>query len=54
VQVTAPSLNAQHAKFYPDGSKLIVCIQYQPGKIGTTPMGIAWVDISGLLGVRRS
>ncbi len=47
-QVTAPSLGGQHAKFFPCGTKLILCINH-PDKTPPT-MGIAWVDISGLLG----
>ena len=45
VQVTDPGLQAQHAKFFPDGSRLILCVEYSPG----STKGIAWVDISGLL-----
>ena len=45
-QVTDPFLNAQHARFFPNGSKLILCVQLN---CGTPAMGIAWVDISGLL-----
>jgi hypothetical protein len=42
--LTDPGLNAQHAKFFPDGRKLILCAQYT----ANTPlrMGIAWIDIS--------
>lgn len=47
VQVTDPSLNGQHARFFPDGTRLILCINH-PGGTPTT-MGIAWVDISTLL-----
>lgn len=47
IQVTDPALNAQHARFFPDGTKLIMCIK--PDKDSKTT-GIAWVDISGLLG----
>lgn len=46
-QVTDPSLNGQHAKFFPDGKKLILCIHHPNGSPAT--MGIAWVDISRLL-----
>jgi Tol biopolymer transport system component len=46
-QVTDPSFDAQHAKFFPNGSKLIFAIRYTAGK--GPPRGIAWVDISGLL-----
>jgi Tol biopolymer transport system component len=46
-QVTDPEFGAQHAKFFPCGSRLILCA-YPPGR---TPRAgcIAWVDISGLL-----
>jgi len=44
-QVTDPTLNGQHAKFFPGGTKLILCIRSS----ATSPMAIAWVDISGLL-----
>ena len=43
-QVTDPTLGGQHAKFFSCGTKLILC-NHNPA--GT--MGIAWVDISGLL-----
>jgi len=46
-QVTDPSLGGQHAKFFPCGTKLILCIHHPGGEPET--MGIAWVDISGLL-----
>jgi hypothetical protein len=46
-QVTDPSLGGQHAKFFPCGTKLILCINH-PVKTPAT-MGIAWVDISGLV-----
>ena len=46
-QVTDPSLGGQHAKFFPCGKKLILCIHHPGGTPAT--MGIAWVDISGLL-----
>jgi Tol biopolymer transport system component len=46
-QVTDPALGAQHAKFFPCGSKLILCVRH-PGANPKT-MGIAWVDISELL-----
>jgi WD40 repeat protein len=46
VQVTNPSLNAQHARFFPDGSKLILCLDVSSG---SKAMGIAWVDISSLM-----
>ncbi len=44
-QVTDPTLNGQHAKFFPSGGKLILAIRQS----ATSPLGIAWVDISGLL-----
>ena len=47
-QVTDPALGAQHAKFFPCGTKLILCIHH-PDQTPAT-MGIVWVDISGLLG----
>jgi len=40
--VTDPSLNCQHAKFFPDGTKLILAVQ-------NPTWNIAWVDISTLL-----
>jgi len=46
-QVTDPALGGQHAKFFPDGSKLILTIHHPGGTPKT--MGIAWVDITGLL-----
>jgi len=46
-QVTDPSLGGQHAKFFPCGTKLILCIHHPGGTPAT--MGIAWIDISGLL-----
>ena len=46
-QVTDPRAGAQHAKFFPDGSKLILCAYYPNASPAHT--GIAWVDISGLL-----
>jgi Tol biopolymer transport system component len=45
-QVTDPFLNAQHARFFPNGSKLILCVQLNSG---SPAMGIAWVDVSSLL-----
>jgi len=47
VQVTDPSLGGQHAKFFPCGTKLVLCIHH-PGSSPAT-RGIAWVDISALL-----
>lgn len=47
VQVTDAGYAAQHAKFFPDGSKLILTALQVKGGIG--PRGIAWVDISGYL-----
>ena len=46
-QVTDPSLNGQHAKFFPDGSRLIVTIHHPNNDPPTR--GIAWIDISSLL-----
>ena len=46
-QVTDPSLNGQHAKFFSDGTTLVLCINHPGGTPST--MGIAWVDISSLL-----
>jgi hypothetical protein len=46
-QVTNPSLGGQHAKFFRCGAKLILCINHTDATPST--MGIAWVDISGLL-----
>jgi Tol biopolymer transport system component len=46
-KVTDPTLGGQHAKFFADGIKLILCINHPGGNPST--MGIAWVDISGLL-----
>ncbi len=46
-QVTDPSLGAQHAKFFSSGQRLILCMNH-PNRVPAT-MGIAWVDISGLL-----
>jgi WD40-like Beta Propeller Repeat len=46
-RVTDPTLGAQHAKFFPCGTKLILCMHHPKRK--PTSMGIAWVDISGLL-----
>lgn len=51
-QVTDPSLNGQHAKFFKDGSKLILCIHHPNGTPST--MGIACVDITGLLNTAAS
>jgi Tol biopolymer transport system component len=47
VQATDPSLGGQHAKFFPGGTRLILCIRHPGGSPAT--MGIAWVDISALL-----
>jgi Tol biopolymer transport system component len=46
-QVTDPAYNGQHAKFFPDGKKLILCIHHPQNDPSTR--GIAWVDISELL-----
>jgi hypothetical protein len=45
--VTDPALNGQHAKFFPDGSRLILTIHHPGGSPKTR--GIAWVDITKLL-----
>ena len=45
-QVTDPYLNAQHARFFPGGTKLILGIQLT---CSAPAMGIAWVDVSSLL-----
>ena len=47
VQVTDASYGAQHAKFYPDGTKLVLTALQVPNSSG--PRGIAWVDIEGYL-----
>lgn len=44
VQVTDAGYGSQHAKFFPDGTKLVLTALQQPG--GGGPRGIAWVDIS--------
>ena len=44
-QLTDPSYQAQHAKFFPDGTKLALTVLQSPGPPGT-PRGIAWIDIS--------
>jgi Tol biopolymer transport system component len=46
IMVTDPTLNAQHARFFPDGSKLIVGIRMS---CSSRAMGIAWIDVSSLL-----
>lgn len=46
-QVTDPALGAQHPKFFPCGTKLILSALHPDRQPATT--GIAWVDISGLL-----
>jgi hypothetical protein len=48
VQVTDARYEAQHAKFFPDGKRLVVTALQVPG--GKGPRGIAWVDVSGLVG----
>ncbi len=45
VQLTEGSYGSQHAKFFPDGKKLILCAFQTPGS-GKPPFGIAWIDIS--------
>ncbi len=47
VQITDASYGAQHAKFFPDGNKLVVTALQAPGADG--PRGIAWVDVSPYL-----
>jgi dipeptidyl aminopeptidase/acylaminoacyl peptidase len=47
VQVTDASYGTQHAKFFADGTKLIVTALQIPGQEG--PRGIAWVDITAYL-----
>jgi hypothetical protein len=46
IMVTDPTLNAQHARFFPDGSKLILGIRMS---CSSRAMGIAWIDVSSLL-----
>jgi WD40-like Beta Propeller Repeat len=46
-QITDASYGAQHAKFFPDGTKLVLTALQAPGSGG--PRGIAWVDISPYL-----
>jgi Tol biopolymer transport system component len=50
-QVTDPTLNAQHARFFYDGSKLILGIRMT---CSAPALGIAWVDISSLLSTIRN
>jgi hypothetical protein len=52
VQITDPAFNAQHAKFFPCGTKLIFATQYAPSPHAPpfSRMGIAWLDISDVLG----
>jgi Tol biopolymer transport system component len=47
VQITDASYGAQHPKFYPDQTKVILTAYQKPD--GSNPRGIAWVDISGYL-----
>jgi len=47
VQITDASYGAQHPKFYPDQTKLVLTAYQQPNSNG--PRGIAWVDISDYL-----
>ncbi|HUA16005.1 MAG TPA: hypothetical protein VMG31_11965 [Verrucomicrobiae bacterium] len=47
VQITDASYGAQHPKFYPDQTKLILTAYQLPS--GSGPRGIAWVDISSYL-----
>jgi hypothetical protein len=46
VQVTDVIYDAQHAKFFPDGTSLIVTAFQTAGR---GPRGIAQLDISGFL-----
>ena len=46
--LTEPSIQAQHAKFFPDGKKLILCALTDPEN-NSAARGIAWMDISSLL-----
>jgi WD40-like Beta Propeller Repeat len=46
-RVTDPTLGGQHAKFFPDGKSLILCIHHPQNDPPT--MGIAMVDIEALL-----
>jgi hypothetical protein len=52
VQVTDARYGAQHAKFFPDGTRIILTALQVPGADG--PRGIAWVDISQFLHEARS
>ncbi len=47
VQLTDAAYQAQHAKFFPSGDRLIFTALQQPGKVG--PRGIAWINIASLL-----
>ncbi len=47
VQITDASYGAQHAKFFPDGTRLVLTALQAPGR--NVPRGIAWVDISPYL-----
>ena len=47
VQITDSTYGAQHAKFFPDGTKLVLTALQVPGRAG--PRGIAWVDITSYL-----
>jgi len=46
-QITDPALGAQHAKFSPDGTRLVVTLLHPAG--GPATRGIAWIDITTLL-----
>ncbi len=46
--LTEPSIQAQHAKFFPDGKKLILCALTDPEN-NSAARGIARMDISSLL-----
>lgn len=48
IRVTEPRVDAQHAKFFPCGTKLILCALSGPQADFPT-RGIAWVDLRALL-----
>ena len=49
VQLTETTYWAQHAKFFPDGKKLVFTGLQQPNAAGTGPRGIGVIDISAYL-----
>ena len=49
VQLTATAYWAQHAKFSPDGRKLVFTALQHPSAAGTGPRGIGIIDISAYL-----